>query len=147
MWITSLLRDNFFLQLQRICKIYSPEPARLNRKDMLLRAPDARQRVPSEMVELNIHICAAPGIPNRADSCARKWVSAIASASAESGSGVSVNPSNARIMNATWSFFAAPVPTVACLIRLGAYSKTGKPLSAAARIAAPRAAPSKIAVL
>jgi hypothetical protein len=53
------------------------------------------------MINLDTHICAAPGIPNRAASWVRKWVSAMARASAESASGVSVNPSNARIMNAT----------------------------------------------
>jgi hypothetical protein len=53
------------------------------------------------MIKLDTHICAAPGIPNRAASWVRKWVSAMARASAESASGVSVNPSSARIMNAT----------------------------------------------
>jgi hypothetical protein len=62
---------------------------------------DLRKRVPPEMIKLDTHICAAPGIPNRAASWVRKWVSAMARASAESASGVSVNPSNARIMNAT----------------------------------------------
>src|SRR5439155_21805918 len=137
----------FFLQRQGVGKIHSAEPANIDWRDMLLHVRDPRERVPPEMIKLDTHICAAPGIPNRAVSWARKWVSAIARASAESPSGVSVNPSNARIMNATWFFFAAPVPTVACLIRLGAYSKTGRPFSAAARMAAPRAAPSRIAVL
>ena len=43
--------------------------------------------------------------------------------------------------------FSTTPETVACLIRFGEYSKTGRPRSAAARMAAPRAAPRIIAVL
>src|SRR5947207_4725748 len=100
-WIVSFLRDNFFLQRQGVGKIHSAEPAHYDRRDSPRRVLAARKRVPPEMIKFDTHICAAPGIPNRAASCARKWVSAIARASAESASGVSVNPSNARIMKAT----------------------------------------------
>ena len=68
-------------------------------------------------------------------------------ASAASGVGVSFKDKIERIMNATCSFFAAPLPTTACLILLGAYSYTGMPLEAAAMIAAALAAPIVIAVL
>src|SRR5581483_5382597 len=47
------------------------------------------------------HICFAPGIPIRADSCALKWVKPIASASAASESGLSVNPRRALTIKAT----------------------------------------------
>src|SRR5689334_4315756 len=98
-------------------------------------------------LELLAHICFAPGNPTRAPSCARKCVNPIASASAASWSGVSVRPRRARTIKATWFLPAPPRPTVACLIRAGGYSKTGNPISAAARIAAPRAAPRRMAVL
>jgi hypothetical protein len=50
-------------------------------------------------------------------------------------------------MKATWFLSAEPFPTVACLMRFGAYSKIGRPRSAAAMMAEPRAAPRVIAVL
>ena len=53
----------------------------------------------------------------------------------------------ARTMKATCALSAEPLPTVACLIRFGAYSKTGRPRSVAAMMAEPRAAPKVIAVL
>ena len=84
-----------------ISKAHSAEPVRHNRRDSPRRVLHPRKRVPPETIKLDAHICAAPGIPNRAVSWARKWVSAMARASAESASGVSVNPSNARIINAT----------------------------------------------
>ena len=50
-------------------------------------------------------------------------------------------------MNATCGLLAEPLPTVACLIRFGAYSKIGSPRSVAAMMAGPCAAPNVIAVL
>src|SRR4051794_33816164 len=118
--------DNFFLLHQRIREADPAEPT---------------------CCESVVHICAPAGTPSRAASCERRCVRPMASASAASLCGVSVNPSIARTINATWFLSAPPRPTVACFIRVGAYSNTGRPRSAAARIAAPRAAPSAIAVL
>src|SRR5260221_504369 len=71
----------------------------------------------------------------------------IASASAASAWGLSVKPRSARTINPTWVFCAAPVPTMACLTRFGAYSKMFNPRWAAANMADPRAAPKVTAVL
>src|SRR5258707_13510034 len=68
-WFASYLRHDFFLQRQGVGKIRSAEPAR---HDSLPRVMDPRKRVPPKMIKLDTHICAAPGIPNRAVSWARR---------------------------------------------------------------------------
>src|SRR5438094_5035097 len=98
--ILPFLGKEFFLQRQRIGKFHSPEPAHAKIRHGF------------------VHICAPTGTPKRAASCERRCVKPIASASAASASGVSVKPRSARTMNATCFVPAAPVPTVACFMRL-----------------------------
>src|SRR5690348_5097802 len=86
---------------------------------------------------------AAAGIPIRcAPSRACACAIATASASAASACNRSRNPSSTPTMCCTCAFSARPPPTTACLIAVGAYSRTGSARLTAAQIAAPRACPS-----
>src|SRR5262249_42838119 len=69
--VVPLSGDDFFLQRQRLREFHSTEPAYAKKR-------------------CGVHIWMPPAIPSRAASCARRCVRAIASASAASGSGVSV---------------------------------------------------------
>src|ERR1700686_4795553 len=79
-WILPLFRDQFLLERERFFEIHAAKPVAL---------------------EWLVHICFSAGIPRHAASCALKWVSPMASASAASAAGVSVKPRSARTMNAT----------------------------------------------
>src|SRR6202171_4169757 len=81
--ILPLFRDQFFLERERFSEIHAAKPAPL---------------------ECLVHICFSAAIPRRAASCARRWVSPMASASAASAAGVSVKPRSARTMKAACFF-------------------------------------------
>src|SRR5271167_3833509 len=70
------------------------------------------------------------------------WQMATASASAASGAEALEAGNSILTIIATWFFSACPTPTTVFLIRLAAYSETGRFFSASAARATPRACPS-----
>ena len=98
-----------------------------------------RMALPQHPFQASDHGCGS-GRSRASRSRLWAWQRATARASASSVRGASGRESSTRTMCCTWALDALPLPVVACLTRVAAYSKTG--MWGTATRAAPRACPS-----